>query len=195
MTRSWSGERASSSSSGPRARGPRRFRPALPRLAQWFLSDRARPGPGARGRAFSDTPYSRVPGSSRISYLCGRLEKGDSPAGQDPVRSRPTPPGQLARPVACPGAPLPSVSHLPGPPPESPAHSGLASSCRALDRTCEERRRSAGQSAAPAPLSLLQGESCLWGSLCRRRYRHRHRRRVLSLWRGGGGGARAQRHK
>lgn len=193
MTRSWSGERASSSSSGPRARGPRRFRPALPRLAQRFLSDRARPG--RQEPRLVPHAYSRVPGSSRTSYLCGRLEKGDSPAGQNPVRSRPTPPDQLARPVASLGAPPPGVSHLPGPPPESPAHSVLASSCRALDRTCEERRRSAGQSAAPAPLSPLQGERCLWGSRCRRRYRHRHRRRVLSLWRGGGGGARAQRHK
>lgn len=45
MTRSWPGERASSSSSGPRARGPRRFRlAAAPRLAQWFSGGRARPG-------------------------------------------------------------------------------------------------------------------------------------------------------
>lgn len=150
---------------------------------------------GTPGAAPSPTRRTRESQAPAGLVISAELEKGDWPAGQNPVRSRPTPPGQLARPVACPGAPLPGVSHLPGPPPESPAHLGLASSCRALDRTCEERRRSAGQSAAPAPLSPLQGERCLWGSLCRRRYRHRHRRRVLSLWRGGGGGARAQRHK
>lgn len=162
MTRSWPGERASSSSSGPRARGPRRFRlAAAPRLAQWFSGDRARPGrqrPRRLPHAALASPWLRRDGATTAGGWKSTTRRLDR------TRCAPdtTPPGQLARPVALAGAPPPGVSHLPAPPPESPAHPA-ASSCRALARTCEERRRSAGQSAAPAPLSPFTGREVSMG--------------------------------
>lgn len=140
------------------ARGPRRFRPAPPRLAEPFRGDPARPArwrPRLLPHAALASPWLR---RDELPRRAG-WERTTSLEDGSPVRSRPTASPSVSQARRLPRAPRPpGVRHLPAPPPECPAPSALASSCRALAGTCEERRLRAGQRGCCYPFPFLGRE-------------------------------------
>lgn len=83
--------------------------PVVPRRPSRAGTPGPAPSPTRRTRTFL------APAGDELVRRAAGINKGNSPGGQTPVRPRPAPPGQSARPAALPVAPPPGVSHLPAP--------------------------------------------------------------------------------